>query len=353
MAFGTLNTLDTLAASQQSIAAYGEDNAFAAIQAALDAHNNIMNSVLGNFVETTTDRQRRYGGPDNMSMDEVDEFGRGDAQKIAPGVTLGFPLRLFDVTVQWTRKYFQNKTGAELAAQFTAVMDAHRKRVVREIKKAVFVPTNNTAYVDRLIDNVTLGLRALANADSQAIPLGPNGEVFNAATHTHYIARVAALAASDISAVLTLVREHYATGNQFLYINQAQEAAVRGFTTNFSPYVDSRIVPASTVQVAAGGLPPFNIYNRPIGIFDGAEVWVKPWVPAGYMVAWIDTIKPLVMRTRSAGSGDLAIAAEDEAYPLRARTLEAEFGIGVWQRVGMAVLDVTDVTTYVAPTITD
>lgn len=352
MAYGTLNTLDTLAASQQSIAAYGEDNAFTAIQAALDAHNNIMRESLGAFVEMSTDRQRRYGGADNMSMDEVDEFGRGDAQKIAAGVTVGFPLRLFDVTVQWTKKYFQNKAAAELAAQFVAVTDAHRKRVVREVKKAVFTPTNNTTYVDRLVDGVTLALRALVNADSQAIPIGPNGETFDSSTHTHYLARVSTLAASDITAVLNTVREHYATGNAYLYINQAQEAAVRAFTTNFTAYVDSRIVPASTTQTAKGTLPPFNLYNRPIGIFDGAEVWVKPWIPANYMVAWLDTVKPLVMRERAAGSGMLVIAAEDEAYPLRAKTLEAEFGVGVWQRAGMAVLYVGG-TSYSAPTITD
>lgn len=353
MAFGTLNTLDTLAASQSSIAAYGEDNAFTAIQAALDAHNAIMSTAMAQLVDKTTDRQRRYGGPDNMSMDEVDEFGRGDAQKIAAGVTLGFPLRLFDVTVQWTKKFFQNATGAELAAQFVAVTDSHRKRVIREIKKAIFIPTGNTTYVDRLKDGITLVLRPLVNADSQAIPLGPNGEVFTASTHTHYIARVSTLAASDVSAVLTLVREHYATGNEYLYINQANEAAIRAFTTNFTAYVDSRIIPASTAQVAKGELAPFNLYNRPIGIFDGAEVWVKPWIPSGYAFAWIDTVKPLVFRERSAGSGNLVIAAEDEAYPLRAKTLEAEFGVGVWQRTGGAVLDITDVTTYVAPTLTD
>lgn len=352
MAFGTLNTLDTLAASQQSIAAFGEDNAFTAIQAALDAHNNIMQDAMGALVETTTDRLRRYGGADNMSMDEVDEFGRGDAQKITAGANVGFPLRLFDVSVQWTRKFFQNATGAELASQFTAVTDAHRKRVVREVKKALFTPTNNTTYVDRLKDNVVLPLRALINADSQVIPIGPNGEVFDGATHTHYIARVGALAATDITAVLTLVREHYATGNEFLYINQASEAAVRGFTANFTAYVDARIVPASTAQVARGDLPPFNLYNRAIGIFDGAEVVVKPWIPANYMVAWIDTVKPLALRERTPGSSALMIAAEDEAYPLRAKTLESEFGVGVWQRAGAAVL-YTGGTSYVAPTITD
>jgi hypothetical protein len=352
MAYGTLNTLDTLAASQQTIAAYGEDNAFIAIQAALDAHNSIMQDARSIMIEDTTDRQRRYGGADNMSMDEVDEFGRGDAQKISAGVTVGFPLRLFDVSVQWTRKFFQNATGKELAAQFTAVTDAHRKRFVRELKKALFIPTNNTTYVDRLIDNVTLPLRALVNADSQAIPIGPNGEVFDAATHTHYLARVSTLAASDITGLLNTVREHYATGNEFLYINQAQESAVRAFDTNFTPYLDRRIIPPSTEQAARGELSPFNLYNRAIGIFDGAEVWIKPWIPANYMLAWIDTVKPLVLRERTPGAGSLTIAAEDEAYPLRARTMESEFGIGVWQRAGAAVL-YTGGTSYTAPTITD
>ena len=353
MAFGTLNSLDTLAASQQSIAAYGEDRAFEAIDAALQAHNEIMRSMMADFIVPSTDRQRRYGGDASMTMDEVDEFGRGDAQKIAAGVTVGFPLRLFDVTIQWTRKFFQNATGAELAAQFTAATDAHRKRMIREIKRAIFTATNNTSYVDRLIDNVTLSIRALVNADSAAIPVGPNGETYDGATHTHYLARVSTLAASDITSVLETNREHYATGQQYLYINRAQETSVRGFTSNFTAYLDARLIGATSSNQANGNLPPTNLYNRPIGIFDGAEVWVKPWVPANYMFAWIEGAPPpLVLRERAPGSSALVIAAEDEAYPLRARTMEAEFGVGVWNRTNGAVLYVGG-TSYSSPTISD
>jgi hypothetical protein len=353
MAYGTLNTFDTLAASQQTIAAFGEDRAFSAIDAALAAHNQILSDLTGagGLIERTTDRQRRYGGGDTMTMDEVDEFGRGDAQKIAAGATVGFPLRLFDISVQWTRKYIQNGTTAELAAQFTAATDAHRKRVTREIKKALFIPTNNTAYVDRLIDNVTLALRALVNGDGQPIPPGPNGEYFDPATHTHYLG-TASLTAAAITSLLETVREHYATGSQFLYINRAQEAAVRAMTTNFVAYLDGRITPGSAVTTAGGSLDQTNLYNRAIGLFDGAEVWVKPWVPAAYMVTWINTVAPLVFRERSAGSGSLVLAAEDEAYPLRCRTLESEFGVGVWNRTAAAVLK-TDNVTYSPPVITD
>jgi hypothetical protein len=245
----------------------------------------------------------------------------------------------------------QNGTTAELAAQFTAATDAHRKRIVREIKKALFIPTNNTAYVDRLIDNITLALRALVNADGQPIPMGPNGESWDPATHTHYLG-TAALVAANITNLLETVREHYATGSQYLYINRAQEAAVRAMTSNFTAYIDARLTPGSGITTAGGSLDQANLYNRAIGLFDGAEVWVKPWTPAAYMVTWLDTVPPLVMRERQTGSGALVIAAEDEAYPLRARTLEAEFGIGVWNRTAAAVLK-TDNATYSPPVITD
>lgn len=351
MSFGTLSTLDTLSALQQSIAQFGEDKAFESIELARQAHNQIVKEMIGGFIETTTDRQRRYGGDDSMNMDEVDEFGRGDAQKAAAGVTVGFPLRLFDVSVQWTRKYMQNHAVSELAAQFKAAQTAHVKRIQREIKRAIFTPTNAT-FKDRLVDSVDLALKAFVNADSAAIPVGPNGETFDGSSHTHYAARVSTLAASDITSILETVIEHHNNGQSMLFINRAQEASIRGFTSNFTPYLDARIIPNTANNQAAGNLNPTNLYNRAIGIFDGAEVWVKPWVPASYMFTYVaGGPKPLVMRERNAGSSGLQIAAEDEAYPLRAQTLEAEFGVGVWTRTNGAVL-YTGGTSYAAPTIT-
>lgn len=351
MDYGTNSTLDTLRASQQSIAQYGEDNAFEALETARQAHNRNLQEMVTSLVETTTDRQRRYGGVDDMNMDEVDEFGRGDAQKITAGVTVGFPLRLFDLSVQWTRKFMQNGTMGELAAQFEAATTAHIKRMQREIKRAFFTPTNST-FLDRLVDSVSLNVKALVNADSAAIPNGPNGESFDGSTHTHYLARVGALAATDITSAIETVIEHHNTGQAMLYINRAQEAAIRGFTANFTAYVDARIVPGSGTTVANGQLVQTNLYNRAIGIFDGAEVWVKPWIPANYMLVFVQGApKPLVLRERAPGSSGLQIAAEDEAYPLRARTLEAEFGVGVWTRTNGAVL-YTGGTSYVTPTIT-
>jgi hypothetical protein len=333
---GTLHTLDTLASSQQSIAQYGEDNAFEAIDAALEAHNEILTEMVGELCEVTTDRQRRYGSYDAMKMEETDEYGTPDAQKISAGATVGFPLRNYSLAVQWTRKYFQNVTGEEFVAQFTSATTADVKRVQREIKRALFYPVNYT-FEDKLIDHVQLAVKALANADGASIPLGPQGQEFDGATHNHYLGTAAFVEANVVTLVETVL-EHYASGDAVLYINRAQEAAFKGFA-KFTPYVDAHIIPGANTTEARGTLNPNLLYDRAIGIFDGsAEVWVKPWVPAGYVFCYLkETVKPLVFRVRAAGQG-LQLVYDDEAHPLRARVLEREFGVAVWNRVNGAVL---------------
>jgi hypothetical protein len=355
MAYGTLSVLDTLASSQQTIAQYGEDRAFADIQNALEIHNRILEGSMMGLVERTTDRQRRYGGASTTTMAKKDEFGRSDAQKVTAGSNVGFPLELFDYSVQWTRKFMENATTAELAAQFTAAQDAHRTRVQNELLRALTGPTNYT-FTDHLVDHVDLAVKRLLNADSAPIPLGPNGESFTASTHTHYLARVSTLAASDITGAINTVIEHHAIGQPMLYINRANEAAVRAFTGagEFLAYQPVTIQPADNVARAMGGtLPGAPLDNRAIGIWgtSNTEVWVKPWIPANYMFAFVmGAPPPLVFRTRNAGGGGLVVAAEDEAHPLRARTLESEFGFGVWTRTNGAVLYVGG-TSYTAPTI--
>jgi hypothetical protein len=348
--FGTYTISDLLAVTQQSVIQFDENRVFDAIDAYLTAHNMLVDDMLTSLVERTTERYVGVGGIAAMDMQELDEFGRADAQKIVPGDALGIPLRQFGGAIQWTRKYMENATPAEVAGQVTAMTTADMLNVQRQIKKALFLSTNYS-FIDYLTDKVSLPVKRLLNADSFSIPAGPNGETFTAASHTHYIARVSTLAASDISALITTVAEHYNTGTVMLFINQAQESAVRAFTSNFTGYVDARIRPADTATVAVGALDQTNVYNRAIGLFDQAEVWVKPWVPANYMFAWVmGQPKPLAMRERRTGSGAFKLDYDNETYPLRAKQYGREFGIGVRNRVNGAVL-YTGATSYADPTI--
>lgn len=353
MAYGTLSVADLLATARIGATVFevGEDKTFATIQAYLDAHNTIQMDMIGDLVEPTTDRTVGTGGVSTMTMDEMDEFGRADAQKISAGDVLGFPLRKYGGALQWTRTYFEEVTLDEFVGQVDAMLTADELNIQKQIKRALLLSSNYT-FTDKLKDRMSIPVKRLVNADSYPLPTGPNGETFTASSHTHYIARVSTFAASDVTALISTVTEHYNSGAPRVYINQAQEASIRGFTSNFTPYVDARIIPASTAQVARGSLDQSNVYNRAIGIFDQAEVWVKPWVPANYLFAFlIGPQKPLAWRTKRTGGGQFGLDYDDESHPLRARQYGREFGIGVRNRVNGAVLYIGG-TSYTDPTIT-
>jgi hypothetical protein len=348
--YGTLtSTLDTLLAMRNTtVEDYGEDKAYDAVTALLTAHNEIMNEMVQSLCEFTADKLDSYGGAANGQMTEADEYGAADVQKVSQGVDIGYPLKYFQYAVGWTRLWFQNAMVSEWAAQLKGAMIAHRLKVESEIKKAIFTPTNNLTYKDKRVRNNTLPIRAFLNADSAEIPPDPWGATFNAATHTHYLG-TASFVAANLDSLITAVKEHYNTGAVQVDINQAQEATVRGFT-GFNAYVDARIRQPDTSSFAQGrDLDFMNIYNRAIGIYNGAEIYVKPWPPATYLFAYNPTQrKPLKFRTRTGTWGGLRLAADLAAFPLYAKQFDDEFGISVSERANGAALK-TDNATYSTP----
>lgn len=358
MAYGTYSVLDGLATfDAQNVLDYGEDRLLQDFQRSLAAHNALVDDMIDPLVETTTDRVRRYGVESRLSMIEADEYTRADAQK-APllGVDIGFPLRSYQLSLQWTRKYLQIATPAQLAATMQAAQRADIANVRVAVQRALFTPTNTLTYKDRMIDGVTIPLRALLNADGAAIPENDFGVTFDGATHTHFLA-TASLVAANIESLLDTVIEHGVTGPIFLYINRAQEAAVSGMA-NFDAYIEPRLQRGGgfTGDLTDQDIRPFDIYNRAIGVWNGAvEVWVKSWIPASYLLAVeVDPGRRVLARRRRAGASNmdaLQIVANDEHYPLRAETMEREFGVSVWGREQAAAL-FTGGGAYVVPTFT-
>lgn len=334
---GTLTISDLLAARFQSVADFGLDTIQRILAADIAAHNAAVQDMVGDLCELTTDRQRIYGTSVGGEMVEVDEFGRSPTQKAAPGSTVAFPLNLHQYAIGWTRKWFQTHTPAEMAIATQAAQKAHLKAIQKSIKKAVFLSANYT-FRDYLVDNVDLAVKRLVNADGAGIPEGPNGELFDGSTHTHYDA-INGLTAVALTSIIDDVVEHGFGGRVRVVISRTDETTVRGLT-GFTPYVDPRIIYRAT-DTPGQTLDITRLDNRAIGIFGAAEVWVKSWGIANYAFAYDagSPMKPLCYRQRSATTmTGLRIAAELDTFPLLAQYMEAEFGIGVWTRTNGAVL---------------
>jgi hypothetical protein len=352
---GRVNTLDldSLLSNQaafQTVQVYGIDRFAAIILQDLQAHDANLRDALAEIAEPTTERLWASAGTDSMEMFEADEYSRVPTQRITAGYNFGAPLRKRQISVGWTAEYFKRKTVAEFAAQYNAAKRAHVGMVLRDLRRSIWLSTNYTfaeKYQDPLI---SIAVKRLVNADSLAIPPGPNGEVFDSSTHTHYLANATLTDAIALSMVNTVL-EHRVTGGVRVVIAQADRAAWEALTS-FTAYPDPRL---QFVATTSGGVPKQTIRldtmnDLAIGMFGPAEVWVKPWGISNYPLAYdVSGPKPVVYRFRE---GDLALqtAAQNDAFPLHADFLESHYGFAIRNRIGAAVLD-NGHASYTDPTI--
>ena len=348
---GTFDISSLLAANNQSLASYGTSRIAEILAADNDAYNAQVDNFLADFTLTTSDRQVLAGSSIGGNMIELDEYGRPPTQKDIPGYLVGLPLRKFGFATGWTQDWLDNATPADLAIKQQAAQAADLRRTRYEIATAIFNPTNFT-FNDALVDNVPLPVKALINADSSPMQNGPNGEVFDGTTHTHFDGS-ATLTAAAVQAEITDVAEHRNGVKLRVYINQADAAAfsaLAGFTPLNAAYLQQ--ISLSTSAVLDPRLDITHTDNRMIGFFNAAEVWTKPWVPQNYLVV-IDTaapIKPLARRVRPNDRG-LYIAAELDTHPLHAQYIQRYQGFAAWGRVALTVLKFNNAS-YSAPVLT-
>lgn len=351
MTTGTHDISTLLATGFQSAVEFGLDTIEQVLAADVAAHNQIVLDMVSGLAEPTTYRQRRYGTSISGEMVEVDEYGRAQTQTARPGSTVGFPMKMFQFALGWTEKWFQNHTPADMAIAVQNAQKAHLRRVQTEIKKAIFLSSNYT-WTDFLVDNVELPVKRLINADSASIPDGPHGETFDGSSHTHYLARAGgSLAASDVKSAVNTVVEHGHGSGVKIAISRTDEDTWRTLLGTGGLYPDPRIVFRAT-DTPGQTLDVTRLDNRAIGVYQGAEVWVKPWAIANYAFIWdMDGPKPLVYRQRSATSlQGLRIASTLSTFPLVAEYMEAEFGVAVYERSNGAILYYGD-TSYADPSL--
>lgn len=346
---GTFDIQSLIATTDVTAVEFGVDTIAQVLAEDNANHNALVQEALSDIVAVTTDRQRKQGTSIGGDMLEADEFSRVPTQRESAGQLVGFPLRKYAYAIGWTRDWEKLRSPADFAIAQQAAQGANLRRIQYELKKALFTPTNYS-YVDTFVDEATLAVKALINADSSSIQNGPNGETFDGTSHTHYNAN-STLTAAAVQATIDDVVEHGFGGQVRVYISRTNEAAFR-LLTGFIEAIDPRLTLNANANESVRRLDYTRLDNRMIGYFGGAEVWVKPWMVANYLFAMdvASPAKPLCMRVPPAEAG-LHVVAEIDAHPLRAQYMEHSFGFGAWARTNGAVLYFAN-GSYSAPSLT-
>lgn len=341
MPTGTHTVADLQSVTTQTAVDYGLEEIADILRDDLAAYNAVVDEMVMDLAEMSPDRERIYGASADGEMLESDEYDRGVSVKAGAGSNVGFPLRKFVKDVGWTRDYMLQSTPAQIANTVLAIQSMHTRAIRRDLQRAIFGSTNYTIRDRFQAPQIDLAVKRLVNADSASIPNGPNGETFNAATHTHYdFLDGASPTAAALTALIEDVIEHGHGGRVLININRAAETATRALT-GFVPYSDPRVTQPNTAATTMTALDNSRIDNRAIGIFGAAEVWVRSWVPAGYVFAYDagSGQKPLIYRQHPVATiRGLRIVAQLDDYPLYAQVMDSYFGFGVWTRTNGAVL---------------
>jgi len=371
------DTLQSLRIAAGLLIDYDLDRAFEVFAQARAIHNRLAAEMISELAAPTTDRLRRYGNFDTMVMQELDETGVANVQKVTAGVDVGFPLRKYGLGLQWTWDYLRQAQTWEVAAQMEAALTADSRNLQRLIRNVLFNPTNYN-FTDKLVDSVTLPVRALANSVSANYPIGPNAEIFDG-VHNHFLVPTVPWATSsvtpgaptvaqliaDVTRLTNHVAEHVGEGDGKICIHSNQANDFLRMTPDFTQLFTGTIIPAITDPRGIGVLNDLSINNRQIGWFRGFQVWVKPWVPANYVLAYITgamSEPPLVIRTpksannsiagsmmtggQAEGAGDLMLVSDNPGYPFLAKQIERRVGVSVWNRVGAASMWIGNASTY-------
>lgn len=341
---GTYTIADLLAVAEQSVVEYGLNTVQQVVQDDLNAWNAVVTDAITALASPTTDRQDRHGASNRFTMRKADEFSRGVAEKGIVGSDVAYPLEKFKLNVGWTYDYLKVKTPRDLAQQVIGTQEAHQRAIYTEIQRALYRPTNYT-FIDELIDNVSLGVKRLYNADSDPIPSSPYLVEFDGSTHTHYTAN-ATLTEAVLDAAIRTVAEHTQNGKMVIVIAETNIAEVEALAAYEAARGDLIIVGEDQDR------PTFTLDgsqtdNRRIGVYRGLyEVWTKPWALANYL-AVIDANGPRPLRFREREQSilrGLRLSSTSALEPLIVEYFEAEFGLGVSRRDGAAILQFDNVT---------
>lgn len=363
-ASGTLGLADLLRVNNTPVIDFGEERVFLSIANYLREYSALVNENLDTFTFRTTKRVRGVGAPVLLQPTFTDEYGVPDVKKVAGAGQLGFPLIKHTFAMQWTYQWMRQHTPADMAMQAQAAANGDMKALQGKLASAIFSPTNYT-FTDTLVDLMPVYVKAFCNADGFPIPASPSGLTFDATVHTHYTAVNSTWpAVADIDALLNNVSEHYTSGKLVMYVPMSfgnylysNRAATY---TDFAPLTYTDQSYAVTLTLGIGTLNPFNAQNRQIGVYKGAAVWVKPWVPDGYIFLANNgseaETKPIAMRVPlglGGDNGDFRPIFKSAGFPTSVEILERQYGFGVNDRTAGAVLQFNGgSTTYGAPTLT-
>jgi hypothetical protein len=325
----------------------------AAIDATLAEHNRQMATLLSLFVQNTTEYKIRYRSAAAKRLQPLDETGRARPTKRAGYYEVAFPIQ--DAGDAFGQDYVTRTkmTVQEVNDWLSETLIADRRWMRDHILSALF--TNVTwTFPDQQYGDLTI--QPLANNDGVTYLVQAGADA--GAQATHHIGQAAAIAdaTNPYPTLKDLLMNKPENGGQVIALLPTGLRATTEALATFKEALDPNIQPASTASTLVGSLN-VPVPGTVIG-YETSGVWLVEWpsMPANYIIAVAtEGPRPLAMREHpEAELQGFRRVAERNDYPWYEAQYVRRAGFGAWNRVGAAVIEISDAsydipTNYAAP----
>jgi hypothetical protein len=350
VAFGFISLQDLF---NQRIVTAGPQRVFDAVKASADEYTRVVNALLAEFANRTTDAQTQVELPGDGSLQPLD--ADGNPLPVAPSgsYTVAFPIQ--GAGTAWgTNRITRALMTVEEAAR--ATQDALQKDADWNIRHLLAALLDNASWTfkDEAGPNGSKGLgnitiQPLANNDS--VIYVRKGSVAPA-TDNHYLAQAAAIAdiTNPYETIETELLEHPSnTGRILCYIPTALKATTIALST-FKSVADPNV--AYTTTELATNVPQVGPGEEVLGYIEGTKCWIVLWsaLPSDIILAKMEGKAVLKMREYPAAQlqGFFPEQANVDGNHFVNRMLRY-CGYGVEDRVGALVYRIGNAA-YAIPT---
>jgi hypothetical protein len=324
----------------------------------LEVHNELLADATSLFMEQTTlELESIASQRSGMKLVRGDEIGTpvtvGGSSTPA---RVGYPLEGYFGSVGWTSAFWRTANTIDLTNRLAEVELADVTMLRGLIAQAIYSNATTTNYQSAWMRNNTatpIDLRRFWNNDGSVLPTSWKGTTFPT-THTHYLAAngvTAAALATLTDSLIDTVEEHTEGNQTILVVSNSDVSKVKAMP-GFIELLPARVIESVSVRRTDLSLDITQTDDRLIGLYNGRDVYVKPWAIAGYFVCLnVGANKPLKQRNPIGFPVGLHLEEENTMFRLQARTYGHITGIGTYNRSGGAVLDLVN-PAYTAPVIT-
>lgn len=314
---------------------------------------------------------------EGVDFEDASEFGEPTGSRLVPSYfNMGYTFKWYDLAARYTWQYLADATESMINAVANAAVEAYWRKLLTEVLKTAFNPTNLSATINGNAYNVykfynadgvvppTYKQNTFAGSHTHYKTTGTNGVVEATDLDTMVIDDYASHGYSAENGYTLVAMVHSTVGNSIRNfrsaVNTAQAVGGNYGRYDFIPAQGQpgQIIPATTQVIGATQVAPTLNGLTVIGTYGPLTIVQDDWLPTTHIMTFAtggpeNLLNPVGLREHAQPGlrGLRLVKGRNADYPLIDSFWATGFGTGIRQRGGGIMLELSANASYTVPAV--